>query len=75
MSRQPVSFALEIKLQSEGEALEDTELSDESEGESEDAGVTPKYWNKGAGKALNKAEGSKIIMQTAFDAYFTYNNL
>ncbi|KJA16685.1 hypothetical protein HYPSUDRAFT_286025 [Hypholoma sublateritium FD-334 SS-4] len=76
MSRKSVLFAAETELESEEEDLEDAELSDESEGESEDipnVGVTPKSRNKGQERALSKAEGSKIIVQTAFDAYFTYN--
>ena len=76
MPLRSVSFVAEPELQSEDEDLEDAELSDESEGESEDipnVGVTPKSRSKGLGKAMSKVEGSKIIVQTAFDAYFTYN--
>ena len=76
MPLRSVSFVAEPELPSEDEDLEDAELSDEPEGESEDipnVGVTPKSRSKGLGKAMSKVEGSKIIVQTAFDAYFTYN--
>jgi origin recognition complex subunit 2 len=63
--------------------IEDPEISSEEEDE-EDSGsesipanaTTPSARQKGKGKAADPLEadyGSNIIVQTAFDAYFTYN--
>lgn len=66
--------------------VEEPELSSEEEDEDDDSGsediptnattVTPSARQKGKGKATDPLEAdysSNIIVQTAFDAYFTYN--
>ncbi|KAF8180390.1 origin recognition complex subunit 2-domain-containing protein [Pholiota molesta] len=73
MPRHLPSFAQEPEIFSEEEDQEDAELSDESD-HSEDidnhASGSPQ---KGKGKARDLVEQSVIIVQTTFDAYFTYN--
>lgn len=74
MPRRLTSFVNELQSASDEEDIEDAELSDESEG-SEDlaGGTTPSSPRKGPSKIKGAPEASKIIVQTAFDAYFTYN--
>jgi origin recognition complex subunit 2 len=73
MPRHLPSFAQEPEIFSEEEDQEDAELSDDSD-HSEDidnhASGSPQ---KGKGKARDLVEQSVIIVQTTFDAYFTYN--
>ncbi|KAF9482682.1 origin recognition complex subunit 2 [Pholiota conissans] len=72
MLRHLPSFEPEPEVLSEEED-DDAELSDESD-QSEDVPIhTPGSPQKGKGKAKDMVEQSKIIVQTAFDAYFTYN--
>ncbi|KAF8908638.1 origin recognition complex subunit 2-domain-containing protein [Gymnopilus junonius] len=66
------SFAAEDPEQTtEEEDVE--EQSEDSESEDVPNDATPSSRHKGKGRAAYQAEESKIIVQTAFDAYFTYN--
>jgi len=58
----------DLDVSSGEDEVEDPEVSEDSE--SEDETTSPQ---KGKGKGNQNAEESKIIVQTAFDAYFTYN--
>ncbi|KDR72607.1 hypothetical protein GALMADRAFT_252756 [Galerina marginata CBS 339.88] len=66
------SFPVEDPDISSEEDIEDAEPSDESGSEDLPNDVTPSSRQKGKGKARYPEE-SQIIVQTAFDAYFTYN--
>ncbi|PPQ74542.1 hypothetical protein CVT26_007934 [Gymnopilus dilepis] len=73
MPRPASTYTHEPEPTSEEEDIEDVDESDDSESEDLPNDATPSSRQKGKAKATYLSEESKIIVQTAFDAYFTYN--
>lgn len=71
MFRKSAFTAEEPGITSEEE--ENEEVSDESGSEDLPNDHATSTRHKGKGKAIHQPEDSKIIVETAFDAYFTYN--
>ena len=70
MHRNGLPAFQEQEVSSEEEEIEE---SDESGSDGMPIDATPSARQKGKGKALQTGQQSAIIVQTAFDAYFTYN--
>lgn len=73
MPRHLPSFTQEPEIFSEEEGQEDAEFSDESDHSEDIDNYASGSPQKGKGKARDLVEQSVIIVQTTFDAYFTYN--